>query len=101
MKLNYFRDTIEYNFQAHKFILSIESTVLEDLFRSASGDYLEIPEFKFETVKAAVNYCYAQDMTDFLEVTQNALELLTFADKYDFKTLKVGFFKILHNPDII
>ena len=41
-------------------------------------------------VKAVIDYCYTQDMTDFMETNENVLELLTFADKYGFQTLKVS-----------
>uniref|UniRef100_A0A914QVG3 BTB domain-containing protein n=1 Tax=Panagrolaimus davidi TaxID=227884 RepID=A0A914QVG3_9BILA len=74
--------------KVHKLLLSVESSVLNDLFKNATGDQLDIPGYKEETVKAAIDFCYAQDIFEFVENTENALELLSFADKHDFKTLK-------------
>uniref|UniRef100_A0A914QWW2 BTB domain-containing protein n=1 Tax=Panagrolaimus davidi TaxID=227884 RepID=A0A914QWW2_9BILA len=59
-----------------------------DMFENATGDKVEIAGFKLETFKAAVDFCYAQDIAEFVTNDENAVELLLFADKYDFKTLK-------------
>ena len=78
-------------------MLSVESDIWKKLFKEATDTTVKVTEFKVETVKAAVEYCYAQDISDFLEVIENAIELLKFADKYDFQTLKVGFFRYQSN----
>uniref|UniRef100_A0AC35FH99 BTB domain-containing protein n=1 Tax=Panagrolaimus sp. PS1159 TaxID=55785 RepID=A0AC35FH99_9BILA len=47
---------------------------------------IEITDFCFKTVKAAINFCYEQDITEFIN-EENASELLHFADKYNIKAL--------------
>uniref|UniRef100_A0A914PB14 BTB domain-containing protein n=1 Tax=Panagrolaimus davidi TaxID=227884 RepID=A0A914PB14_9BILA len=74
--------------KVHKLLLSAESSVFNDMFENATGDKVEITGFKLETFKAAVDFCYAQDIADFVTNDENAVELLLFADKHDFKTLK-------------
>uniref|UniRef100_A0AC34FM21 BTB domain-containing protein n=1 Tax=Panagrolaimus sp. ES5 TaxID=591445 RepID=A0AC34FM21_9BILA len=82
--------------EIHKFFLSLESTVFatmleEKKYKETQAGQTEITDFKFETVKAFVAFCYGEDISDYIKFAQNAIELLMFADKYDMKNLKKTF----------
>uniref|UniRef100_A0A914QQV1 BTB domain-containing protein n=1 Tax=Panagrolaimus davidi TaxID=227884 RepID=A0A914QQV1_9BILA len=78
--------------QIHKLIVSAESTVFkrmfEGSFKEARENQVTIPDCKYEIVQAAVDYCYAQNISAILEDQSKCIDLLCFANQYDFLTLK-------------
>uniref|UniRef100_A0A914PJ71 BTB domain-containing protein n=1 Tax=Panagrolaimus davidi TaxID=227884 RepID=A0A914PJ71_9BILA len=79
--------------EIHKFFLTLESSVFAAMFEN--NDFKEtqtgemvIKDFKFEIVKAVVDFCYGKDISKILKFAENAVELLMFADKYNMKNLK-------------
>uniref|UniRef100_A0AC34F6F2 BTB domain-containing protein n=1 Tax=Panagrolaimus sp. ES5 TaxID=591445 RepID=A0AC34F6F2_9BILA len=82
--------------EIHKFFLTAQSPVFEAMLKhenlkeTQTGE-IKIIDFKFATVNAFFEFCYGKDIADFMRSTENAIELLMFADKYDMKNLKVSF----------
>uniref|UniRef100_A0A914QGY3 BTB domain-containing protein n=1 Tax=Panagrolaimus davidi TaxID=227884 RepID=A0A914QGY3_9BILA len=76
----------------HKLIVRVESKVFtktfEADFKEAKEKKVTITDFKYEIVQAAIDYCYGQNISAILEDQQKAIDLLYFANKYDFLTLK-------------
>uniref|UniRef100_A0AC35GR07 BTB domain-containing protein n=1 Tax=Panagrolaimus sp. PS1159 TaxID=55785 RepID=A0AC35GR07_9BILA len=74
----------------HKWILCAKSPVfkaeLNSGMKEARENRIEIPDFKFETVKMAIEHCYERDIKDFITL-ENASELLHFSDKYNIELL--------------
>uniref|UniRef100_A0AC35FC17 BTB domain-containing protein n=1 Tax=Panagrolaimus sp. PS1159 TaxID=55785 RepID=A0AC35FC17_9BILA len=68
----------------HKWILCAKSPVfkaeLNSKWKEACEKRIEIPEFSFEIVKIVVEYCYEEDVKEFI-TEENASELLHFSDK--------------------
>uniref|UniRef100_A0A914Q579 BTB domain-containing protein n=1 Tax=Panagrolaimus davidi TaxID=227884 RepID=A0A914Q579_9BILA len=85
----------------HKFMLIAESPVFTKMFESDFNEAKEkkvtITDFKYEIVQAAIDYCYRQNITEFLKDYKNMMELLRFSDKYDFQTLKPKLEKHVEN----
>uniref|UniRef100_A0AC35F686 BTB domain-containing protein n=1 Tax=Panagrolaimus sp. PS1159 TaxID=55785 RepID=A0AC35F686_9BILA len=77
----------------HKLIVSVESkvftTTFEANFKESKEKKVTITDFKYEIVQAAIDYCYGQNISAILEDQQKAIDLLYFANKYDFITLKL------------
>uniref|UniRef100_A0A914R3W1 BTB domain-containing protein n=1 Tax=Panagrolaimus davidi TaxID=227884 RepID=A0A914R3W1_9BILA len=87
--------------QIHKFMIIAESPVFTKMFESdfkeAKENKVTIIDFKYEIVQAAIDYCYRQNITEFLKDYKNMMELLRFSDKYDFQTLKPKLEKHVEN----
>uniref|UniRef100_A0A914YV42 BTB domain-containing protein n=1 Tax=Panagrolaimus superbus TaxID=310955 RepID=A0A914YV42_9BILA len=72
----------------HRFLLQMESTVYATMLQtkhyleSATGEFV-IEDFTFPTVRAFVQFCYGEDISDYLNSTTRRMDLLRFADKYD------------------
>uniref|UniRef100_A0AC34F6G0 BTB domain-containing protein n=1 Tax=Panagrolaimus sp. ES5 TaxID=591445 RepID=A0AC34F6G0_9BILA len=60
-------------------------------FKETQTGEMVIKDFKLDTVKAVVGFCYGENISNFLKFTENALALLMFTDKYDMKNLKALF----------
>uniref|UniRef100_A0AC34G6Q5 BTB domain-containing protein n=1 Tax=Panagrolaimus sp. ES5 TaxID=591445 RepID=A0AC34G6Q5_9BILA len=78
--------------EIHKLLVASESPVFARMFESnfeeAKESKATITDYSFETVQSAIDYCYRQDISPYLEDVNNAINLLYFSDKYDFQTLK-------------
>uniref|UniRef100_A0AC35FN80 BTB domain-containing protein n=1 Tax=Panagrolaimus sp. PS1159 TaxID=55785 RepID=A0AC35FN80_9BILA len=83
----------------HKLLVSVESSVFtkmfEGNFKEAQEKKVTITDFKYEIVQAAIDYCYAQNISSILDDQDKTIDLLYFADKYDFSTLKPKLEKFL------
>uniref|UniRef100_A0A914PSQ8 BTB domain-containing protein n=1 Tax=Panagrolaimus davidi TaxID=227884 RepID=A0A914PSQ8_9BILA len=78
--------------KVHKLILASRSPVFDTMIKTdmkeKSEEKVEIVGFDPDTVEAAVEYCYDQDITYRYDDLTIALPLLQFAEKYDMKDLK-------------
>uniref|UniRef100_A0AC34FHZ6 BTB domain-containing protein n=1 Tax=Panagrolaimus sp. ES5 TaxID=591445 RepID=A0AC34FHZ6_9BILA len=82
--------------EIHKCFLTLQSTVFNAMlgnahFKESQTGEMELSGFKYETIKAFVEFCYGEDISNFMELTENAIELLMFADMYDMQNLKESF----------
>ena len=81
-------------FQAHKYVLASRSEVfekkMEDEWKEREEIVVRLDNFGANTVQAAVEFCYDQEIT---QISELALSLLRFADKYMINDLKVSFCK--------
>ena len=57
-------------------------------WKEGKENKVTITDFDALTVQAAVEYCYDRPLTKF---SQNAIQLLCFADKYFINDLRVSF----------
>uniref|UniRef100_A0A914Q2I1 BTB domain-containing protein n=1 Tax=Panagrolaimus davidi TaxID=227884 RepID=A0A914Q2I1_9BILA len=69
--------------------------MFEGNFKEAQEKKVTITDFKYEIVQAAIDYCYAQNMSSILDDQDKTIDLLYFANKYDFSTLKPKLEKLL------
>lgn len=86
-------------FKVHKDVLIYYSTVFDDLSRKKKlNEKYEIPDFSNIIVQIAANFLYCQKCEKAL-TEEEVVSLYHFADKYDFKELKVSFlnFYVLYN----
>ena len=86
----YILDVISPSFQAHKLVLATRSPVLSELFKRDAKEVrdgqMELHNFDFATVEAAVLYFY--DLPSYLPVS-TTMSLLLFAEKFGIVDLKV------------
>uniref|UniRef100_A0A914QPP9 BTB domain-containing protein n=1 Tax=Panagrolaimus davidi TaxID=227884 RepID=A0A914QPP9_9BILA len=77
--------------KVHKLILASRSPVFDKMIKSdmkeKSEGKVEIVDFDRDTVEAAVEYCYDQDII-YRYYNDLTIALLQFAEKYDMKDLK-------------
>uniref|UniRef100_A0A7E4WBQ6 BTB domain-containing protein n=1 Tax=Panagrellus redivivus TaxID=6233 RepID=A0A7E4WBQ6_PANRE len=75
--------------KVHKNFLALLSPVFNAMFSHDTAEVRTgkdvITDFDFETVKAAIDFCYGKGFLDFS--TQTIIEMLRFADKYDIKAI--------------
>uniref|UniRef100_A0AC35F9E8 BTB domain-containing protein n=1 Tax=Panagrolaimus sp. PS1159 TaxID=55785 RepID=A0AC35F9E8_9BILA len=82
--------------EIHKSFITRESSVFaamfehEDVKETQTGEMI-IKDFKMSTVKAFVAFCYGEDIADSVKFTEDAIQLLKFADKYNMKNLMETF----------
>uniref|UniRef100_A0A914Z3Y7 BTB domain-containing protein n=1 Tax=Panagrolaimus superbus TaxID=310955 RepID=A0A914Z3Y7_9BILA len=63
--------------------------MFDSAFQEAKENKVTITDSSLEIVKAAMDYCYRQNLSpSFFQDLNNAINLLYFCDKYDFETLK-------------
>uniref|UniRef100_A0A914PZ51 BTB domain-containing protein n=1 Tax=Panagrolaimus davidi TaxID=227884 RepID=A0A914PZ51_9BILA len=80
----------------HKFFITLESPVIaamldnENFIEAQTGEMI-ITDFGAGIVKAVVDFCYGEDISDIMDLTDCAVDILMFADKYDMKNLKSAF----------
>uniref|UniRef100_A0AC35ETA2 BTB domain-containing protein n=1 Tax=Panagrolaimus sp. PS1159 TaxID=55785 RepID=A0AC35ETA2_9BILA len=78
--------------QIHKLVVSVESTVFKRMFegnfKEAKENRVTINDGKYEIIQAAIDYCYSQNISAILEDQSKCIDLLYFANQYDFLTLK-------------
>jgi hypothetical protein len=78
--------------KVHKFVLASRSPVFDKMIETDMKEKregkVEIVDFDPDTVEAAVEYCYDQDITYRCDDLTIALPLLQFAEKYDMNDLK-------------
>uniref|UniRef100_A0A7E4ULZ3 BTB domain-containing protein n=1 Tax=Panagrellus redivivus TaxID=6233 RepID=A0A7E4ULZ3_PANRE len=77
------------NVGAHKSFLSLMSPVFHAIFSNNSAESksgtVEITDFEFETVKAAIDLCYGREVPD--NSIKMVIKILRFAHKYEIKAV--------------
>uniref|UniRef100_A0AC35FID8 BTB domain-containing protein n=1 Tax=Panagrolaimus sp. PS1159 TaxID=55785 RepID=A0AC35FID8_9BILA len=82
--------------EIHKFFITLESPVIaamlenENFIETRTGEMI-ITDFGSEIVKAVVEFCYGEDISNIMDLTDCAVDILLFAHKYDMKNLKSTF----------
>uniref|UniRef100_A0A7E4WAB0 BTB domain-containing protein n=1 Tax=Panagrellus redivivus TaxID=6233 RepID=A0A7E4WAB0_PANRE len=85
-------------YEVHKAALSKISSVFEAMlqhnFVETNSNKLEIVDFDFKTVEAALNACYGRPISDI--TVKLAIDILYFSDKYNIKNI-FDQFEEIHN----
>uniref|UniRef100_A0A914XT19 BTB domain-containing protein n=1 Tax=Panagrolaimus superbus TaxID=310955 RepID=A0A914XT19_9BILA len=82
----------EKEIDAHKNVLAARSLVFARMFESgmkeAEENKVEIKDFPFEIVEAAIKLCYHHSLVPYITLNDKML-ILQFFNKYDIQSLKI------------
>uniref|UniRef100_A0A7E4UTP7 BTB domain-containing protein n=1 Tax=Panagrellus redivivus TaxID=6233 RepID=A0A7E4UTP7_PANRE len=76
--------------QIHRNYMSLISPVFAAMFKEGTKEaqtgHLDIPDFTYEIVKRAIDYCYGESLVE--ESAHSILDIYRFADKYDIAAIR-------------
>ena len=80
------------DFQVHKLVLAVHSSVFKAMFKSDSNEtienQMEMVDFDFNIVKIAFEIIYGRQIPAL--TMEQKMDVLKFSQKYDIQKLKVG-----------
>uniref|UniRef100_A0AC35G046 BTB domain-containing protein n=1 Tax=Panagrolaimus sp. PS1159 TaxID=55785 RepID=A0AC35G046_9BILA len=79
--------TADQEIKVHKYVLTNRSQIFKKMLESMKDEFIKLSEFSTPVVKAVIDFCYGNDIQSLMNL-QNAIEFLSFSDKFKMEDLK-------------